>query len=167
MSGAQKPLRERPQAGVGRAAAERVDRPRPAAPRASMADAVPARAVPSAARPAITPPVTTGDIPGERCAVPGPPPVNVEVVDDEQLAAMAKALGNPMRIRILRLLIQREACVTGELVVELPLAQSTISEHLRILREAGLVKGEIEGPRTSYCVDRSRLASLRTAIGSL
>ncbi len=162
MSGAQKPPRERTQAGVGRMAAERVVRPRPAAPRASMADAVP-----SAARPAITPPVTKGDIPGESCAVPGPPPVNVEVVDDEQFAAMAKALGNPMRIRILRLLIQREACVTGELVVELPLAQSTISEHLRILREAGLVKGEIEGPRTSYCVDRSRLASLRTAIGSL
>jgi ArsR family transcriptional regulator len=91
----------------------------------------------------------------------------VEVVDDEELARMAKALGSSMRLRIVRLLLQREACVTGELVPELQLAQSTISEHLRILREAGLVKGEIEGPRTSYCVDRSRLASLRAAIGAL
>ncbi|MHB1783891.1 MAG: ArsR/SmtB family transcription factor [Acidimicrobiales bacterium] len=167
MSGAQKSPRARPEAAVGSTTAERVVRQRPAAPRASTAKAVPARAERSAVGSAITPSVATRDLPDECCAVPGPPSRDVEVADDEQLAAMAKALGNPMRVRILRLLIQREACVTGELVVELPLAQSTISEHLRILREAGLVKGEIEGPRTSYCADRSRLASLRTAIDSL
>jgi ArsR family transcriptional regulator len=88
-------------------------------------------------------------------------------VDDEALAAMAKALGHPMRVRILRLLAERQACVTGDLVAELPLAQSTISEHLRILREAGLVQGEIEGPRTSYCVDRTGLAALQAAVSSL
>ncbi|MGC8463154.1 MAG: ArsR/SmtB family transcription factor [Acidimicrobiales bacterium] len=88
-------------------------------------------------------------------------------VDDETLAAMAKALGHPMRVRILRLLAERQACVTGDLVAELPLAQSTISEHLRILREAGLVQGEIEGPRTSYCVDRAGLVALQGAVSSL
>jgi ArsR family transcriptional regulator len=83
------------------------------------------------------------------------------------MAAMAKALGHPTRVRILRILIERRACITGELVAELPLAQSTISEHLRILREAGLIQGEIEGPRTSYCVSRVGLAALKRAIASL
>ncbi len=88
-------------------------------------------------------------------------------VDDDVLAAMAKALGHPARVRIVRLLAERHACVTGDLVAELPLAQSTISEHLRILRESGLVQGEIEGPRTSYCVNRAALGALRAAISSL
>jgi ArsR family transcriptional regulator len=89
------------------------------------------------------------------------------VPDDEQLAAMAKALAHPVRIEILRLLDRRDACVTGDLVAELPLAQSTVSEHLRILREAGLIQGEIEGPRTRYCVNRDGLASLRAGIAAL
>jgi ArsR family transcriptional regulator len=97
----------------------------------------------------------------------GPAEVVARSVDDEMLAAMAKALGHPMRVRILRLLAERQACVTGDLVAELPLAQSTISEHLRILREARLVQGEIEGPRTSYCVDRAGLAALQEAVSSL
>jgi len=89
------------------------------------------------------------------------------VANDEVLAAMAKALGHPTRVRILRLLAGRKMCVTGDLVAELPLAQSTISEHLRILREAGLIQGEIEGPRTSYCVNRAGLAAFQSAVSSL
>jgi len=92
---------------------------------------------------------------------------NEFAVDDEQLATMAKALGHPTRVKILRLLVARNACVTGDLVAELPLAQSTVSEHLRILREAGLVQGEIEGPRTSYCVNREGLAALQRGVSSL
>jgi ArsR family transcriptional regulator len=88
-------------------------------------------------------------------------------LDDEQLAAMAKALGHPLRVRIVRLLVERQACMTGDLVAELPVAQSTVSEHLRILREAGLVQGEIEGPRTSYCVSADGLAAFKHAIGAL
>lgn len=88
-------------------------------------------------------------------------------VDDRQLAAMAKALGHPVRVRIIRLLAARNACVTGDLVAELPLAQSTVSEHLRILREAGLIQGEIEGPRTSYCVNRVGLEAFQRAVLSL
>jgi ArsR family transcriptional regulator, arsenate/arsenite/antimonite-responsive transcriptional repressor len=87
--------------------------------------------------------------------------------DDATLAAMAKALGHPTRVQILRLLAARDTCVTGDLVDELPLAQSTVSEHLRILREAGLVQGEIDGPRTRYCVNPAGLAALQTAVASL
>jgi len=87
--------------------------------------------------------------------------------DDDTLAAMAKALGHPVRVRILRFLAARDACVTGEVVAELPLAQSTVSEHLRILREAGLVQGEIEGPRTRYCMSAAGLAALKAGIASL
>lgn len=72
-----------------------------------------------------------------------------------------------MRIRLLRILLERETCVTGELVAELPLAQSTVSEHVRVLREAGLIQGEIEGPRTSYCVSATGLAVLKAGIASL
>jgi ArsR family transcriptional regulator len=91
----------------------------------------------------------------------------VEVPDDEMLAAMAKAVAHPARLAILRLLAHRETCVTGDVVAELPLAQSTVSEHLRILREAGLIQGEIEGPRTRYCVNANGLAALRAGIAAL
>lgn len=88
-------------------------------------------------------------------------------VDDEALAHMAKAVGHPARMRILRILAARDTCVTGDVVLELGLAQSTVSEHLRILREAGLVQGEIEGPRTRYCVDGDGLATLKAGIAAL
>ena len=101
------------------------------------------------------------------CAPGGGTAVAVPAVNDDTLAAMTKALGHPARLRIVRLLAERQACVTGDLVAELRLAQSTISEHLRILREAGLIQGEIEGPRTSYCLDRAGLAALQAAVSSL
>jgi len=91
----------------------------------------------------------------------------VAALDDEALALAAKALGHPARVRILRLLIEREACVTGELVAEMPLSQSTVSEHLRILRAAGLIQGEIDGPRVSYCVNRAGLAAMKAAVAAL
>lgn len=91
----------------------------------------------------------------------------VALPDDETLAAMTKAIGHPARVRILRVLDERQACVTGDVVLELGLAQSTVSEHLRILREAGLIQGEIEGPRTRYCVDRAGLAALKAGVTAL
>ncbi len=87
--------------------------------------------------------------------------------DEESLAVLAKALGHPTRVRILRILAERTSCVTGDLVALLPLAQSTVSEHLRILREAGLIQGEIEGPRTSYCLDRSGISLLKAIVARL
>ncbi|MCU0435719.1 MAG: metalloregulator ArsR/SmtB family transcription factor [Bacteroidia bacterium] len=70
-----------------------------------------------------------------------------------ELAQLTKALGHPARIAILELLIEKNACICGDLVEELPLSQSTVSQHLKALKEAGLVQGEIEGPRTCYCID--------------
>ncbi len=102
----------------------------------------------------------------EYCIAPTPP-VSIEVPDDDTLAAMAKAIAHPVRIAILRILAHRETCATGDVVAELPLAQSTVSEHLRILREAGLVQGEIEGPRTRYCINANGFAALRAGIAAL
>ncbi|MEO6125439.1 MAG: metalloregulator ArsR/SmtB family transcription factor [Ilumatobacteraceae bacterium] len=87
--------------------------------------------------------------------------------DDETLALLAKALGHPSRLKILRLLTERNACLTGEVVGELDLAQSTVSEHLRILREANLIQGEIEGPRTRYCINANGIAVLKAGIAAL
>lgn len=102
----------------------------------------------------------------------GPPAVLAEVSlhdagADEALAALARALGHPARVRLLRILVQRGACVCGELVAELPLAQSTVSQHLKVLKDAGLVRGAIEGPRTCYCVDSGVLARAQALLGAL
>lgn len=68
-----------------------------------------------------------------------------------------KALGHPARLRVVQLLASGE-CICGSLVDRLPLAQSTVSQHLKVLRDAGLIRGEIEGPRTCYCLDREAIA---------
>lgn len=83
------------------------------------------------------------------------------------LARYAKALGHPLRVRILRLLAKRGACQTGSLVDSLPVAQSTVSEHLRILREAGLVSGELDEPRRCYCISADGLAAMRRLLQAL
>ena len=80
--------------------------------------------------------------------------------NDVVLAARIKALAHPARLAIVRALMVRDACCCGEIVSVLPLAQSTVSQHLKILRKAGLICGEISGPRSCYCVDREALASV-------
>jgi ArsR family transcriptional regulator len=84
-----------------------------------------------------------------------------------ELTLLAKALGHPARVQIVRLLVRRETCVCGDIVDELPLAQSTVSQHLKVLKEAGLVKGEIDGPRVCYCVEPRALRRLKALVGSL
>ncbi len=74
-------------------------------------------------------------------------------VKDNRVAKYAKALSHPARVAILKLLIQKQACVCGDIVDELPLSQSTVSQHLKELKEAGLIKGEIEGAKVCYCID--------------
>ncbi len=86
---------------------------------------------------------------------------------DEELATLAKALGHPARVQILRLLVRREACICGDIVDELPLAQSTVSQHLKVLKEAGLIRGEIDGPRVCYCIEPRAVRRLKSLIGSL
>lgn len=113
-----------------------------------------------------TPPTNQSTSSAE-CCIPAPVDTLVPPPDDETLAAMAKAVAHPARLAILQLLTHRETCATGDVVAELPLAQSTVSEHLRILREAGLIQGEIEGPRTRYCVNATGLAILKAGINAL
>ena len=84
--------------------------------------------------------------------------------DAERLANMLKALGNPIRFQIMQTLAERQACITGEIVETTPLAQSTVSQHLKVLREAGLIRGEIEGPATCYCVDPEGVRWLKDQI---
>jgi ArsR family transcriptional regulator len=86
---------------------------------------------------------------------------------DEELAALAKAIGHPARVQIMRLLVRREACICGDIVDELPLAQSTVSQHLKVLKDAGLIRGEIDGPRVCYCVEPRVLRRLKALVGSL
>lgn len=86
---------------------------------------------------------------------------------DDELAALAKAIGHPARVRILRILARRSACVCGDIVDELPLAQSTVSQHLKVLKEAGLVRGEVDGPRVCYCVEPRALRRLKALVGGL
>ena len=74
-------------------------------------------------------------------------------VKDNRLAKYAKALSHPARVAILKLLIEKQACVCGDIVEELPLSQSTVSQHLKELKEAGLIKGDIEGAKVCYCID--------------
>lgn len=83
---------------------------------------------------------------------------------NEQIAHLAAALGHPARVAIVRLLKQRETCICGEIVEVLPLAQSTVSQHLKVLKEAGWVQGEVDGPRTCYCLNPQALERFQSLI---
>jgi ArsR family transcriptional regulator len=87
--------------------------------------------------------------------------------DDQTIATLCKALGHPARVAILRHLLQVDRCVCGEIVNILPLAQSTVSQHLKHLKDAGLIRGEIDGPRSCYCADKERLAELKNLLTAL
>lgn len=87
--------------------------------------------------------------------------------DEESLALFCKALGHPARVRIMRILLDKQECVCGDLVELMPLAQSTVSEHLRILKEAGLVQGRIDGPRRCYCASPDALLRLKSFVSGL
>jgi ArsR family transcriptional regulator len=86
---------------------------------------------------------------------------------DAELATLAKAIAHPMRIEILRLLARRGTCVCGAIVNELPLAQSTVSQHLKILKEAGLLRGDVDGPRVNYCIEPLALQRLKDLVSGL
>ena len=76
---------------------------------------------------------------------------------DIKLAELAKALSHPARIAILNLLNQKQSCICGDIVLELPLSQSTVSQHLKELKAVGLITGEIDGPRVCYCLDTAKV----------
>jgi ArsR family transcriptional regulator len=86
---------------------------------------------------------------------------------DEELATLARAIGHPARVQILRLLTNRASCICGDIVAEIPLAQSTVSQHLKVLKDVGLIRGDVDGPRVCYCVEPRTLRRLKALIGGL
>jgi ArsR family transcriptional regulator len=98
---------------------------------------------------------------------PPPPPLTPGADPDEEIARYAKALGHPARVKILRFLLEQDECMAGAIADVLPLAQSTVSQHLKVLREAGLIHGEVDGLRICYCVDATRLGHLRELLDRL
>ena len=90
-------------------------------------------------------------------------------MDDDfvMLAERLKALGHPARLAILRVLAARGTCVCGEVVQVMPLSQATVSQHLKVLKEAGLIHGRIDGKNSCYCLDPEGIAALRAALVAL
>ncbi len=86
---------------------------------------------------------------------------------EQELAAFAKAMSHPARIAILKVLAGRDTCICGDIVEELPLAQSTVSQHLKELKSAGLIEGTIDGPRSCYCINWKAFARFYNAFSSL
>ena len=86
---------------------------------------------------------------------------------DRELAVLAKALGHPARVQIVRFLLSRDSCMCGDIVEHLPLAQSTVSQHLKMLKESGLIRGTIDGPRVCYCVEPTVLERFKKLVTGL
>lgn len=80
--------------------------------------------------------------------------------EQNRTVTLLRALANPVRFRIVQLLAARGECIAGDLVEAFPLAQSTVSEHLKVLKEAGVVQGTVDGPNRCYCIDPAAMRSL-------
>ncbi len=101
------------------------------------------------------------------CCPDDSPSKVTSLAGDEGLARLAAALGHPARVAIIRLLKERETCICGEIVEVLPLAQSTVSQHLKVLKEAGWIQGEVDGPRTCYCLNPLALERFQSLLSKL
>ena len=87
--------------------------------------------------------------------------------EQEQLVSMFKALGNPTRFEIMKFLVTHPGCITGDIVEYLPIAQATVSQHLKVLRQAGFISGTIDGTATSYCLDEENIAWFRSKVSDI
>jgi len=87
--------------------------------------------------------------------------------EERDLANLAKALGHPARVAILRLLLTRGDCICGDIVDRIPLAQATVSQHLKVLKEAGWIQGAIDGPRVCYCAEPETVRKFSALFGAL
>lgn len=109
--------------------------------------------------------------PNDLCCPPETGEVDLRPIEgdqaDQELAALTKALGHPARVKILRLLVRKNACICGEIVDDLDLAQSTVSQHLKVLKEAGLIRGDGDGPRVCYCIEPRTLRRFKALVGGL
>lgn len=87
--------------------------------------------------------------------------------EQERIVKIFKALGNPTRFEIMKYLVTHPSCITGDIVSVLPIAQATVSQHLKVLRQADLICGTIEGPATSYCLNPATIAWFRERVGDI
>ncbi len=87
--------------------------------------------------------------------------------EEIELSNLAKALAHPARIKILKILIDTNVCMCGQIVDLMPLAQATVSQHLKELKKAGLIQGEIDGPKTCYCLDHKMLLKVKNNFNQL
>jgi len=88
-------------------------------------------------------------------------------MEDEQLAKILKALGHPTRIRIVKYLREMDSCICGQIVEIFPYSQSTISQHLKLLKESGIVCGEVDGPKRCYCINKELLERMKEYVAEL
>jgi len=93
--------------------------------------------------------------------------LDISGAEQERLVKMFKALGNPTRFEIMKYLVTHPTCITGDIVDFLPIAQATVSQHLKVLREAGWISGTVEGPATSYCLHEENITWFREKVGDI
>lgn len=93
--------------------------------------------------------------------------LDIEGPEQNRLVQMFKAIGNPTRFEIMKFLVTHPGCITGDIVDYLPIAQATVSQHLRVLRDAGWIQGQIHGAATSYCLHEENIAWFRERVGEI
>ena len=93
--------------------------------------------------------------------------LDISGAEQERLVMMFKALGTPIRFEIMKFLVTHPGCITGDIVAYLPIAQATVSQHLKVLREAGWIVGVVEGPATNYCLHQENIAWFREKVGQI
>ena len=93
--------------------------------------------------------------------------LDISGAEQERLVEMFKAIGNPVRMEILKFLITHPGCITGDIVEHLPISQSTVSQHLKVLKEAGWIQGIIQGPATCYCLDNENIRWFKSKTGEI
>lgn len=93
--------------------------------------------------------------------------LDISGADQTRLVAMFKALGNPTRFEIMKFLVTHPRCITGDIVNYLPIAQATVSQHLKVLKDVGLIQGVIQGPAQSYCLHEENIRWFREQVGQI
>lgn len=93
--------------------------------------------------------------------------LDISGLEQKQLVKMFKALGNPTRFEIMKYLVTHPHCITGDIVAFLPIAQATVSQHLKVLREAGWISGTVDGPAVNYCLNDENIAWFREKVGEI
>lgn len=93
--------------------------------------------------------------------------LDISGMEQDRLVKMFKAIGNPIRFEIMKFLVTHPTCITGDIVDYLPIAQATVSQHLKVLREAGWIEGTLQGPATSYCLHEENIGWFREKVGDI